>query len=317
MTFLDVGQGDATLLQAPDVAVLIDAGRHDRSDVTGHLADLGVDALDLVVITHPHADHLGQFDTVVDAVDVAEVWWSGAEHTTQTFDRALDALEASDAAYEEPRAGDTTSVGPLDIHIVNPPHDANFNDLHDSGLGLRVSFGDVGVLFTGDIEASTEQRMLASDADWLVADIYQVGHHGSSTSTTQGFLEAVDPAVAVYSAGADNQYGHPHGEVVDRLEGYGVEVYGTDAHGTVTVTSDGQDWHVATERDGDIQPGQPDAEPEPEEEETEAAPAPGNGDSCEQGGVDIDSAGVEDSGWQTSEMRLPPHTRHQSHFLKA
>ena len=252
MSFLDVGQGDATLIQAPDATVLIDAGRHDRDDVVAHLDALGVEALDLVVITHPHADHLGQFDAVLDAYDVDEVWWSGADHTTLTFERALDALEASDADYAEPRADDQASVGDLAIDVVNPPPGVDLSDLHDSGLAVRVGFGEVSALFTGDAEAPTEQRMIDEAAELLEADVYQVGHHGSSTSSSAELLEAVDPAIAVYSAGADNQFGHPHDEVVARIGDSGIELFGTDVHDTVTVTTDGQGWEVRTEREGEI-----------------------------------------------------------------
>jgi competence protein ComEC len=181
--------------------------------------------------------------------DVTEVWWSGATHTTQTFDRALTALEDSEAFYEEPRAGDTTTIGGLVFEVVNPPDDADFGDLHDSGLSFRVTYGRVRLLFTGDAETPTEQRMVDRHGDWLGADIYQVGHHGSRTSTSAAFLDAVSPRVAVYSAAAGNAYGHPHPEVVERLIGAGVDLYGADVHGTVLVTSDGAGFTVTTERD--------------------------------------------------------------------
>lgn len=243
--FLDVGQGDATLLDGPDTSVLVDTGRHDASDVTAHLERLDVDQLDVVVVTHPHADHLGQFDEVLDEVGVDEVWWSGAEHTTQTFDHALDALERSDAAYEEPRAGDATEVGRLSFAFANPPPGADFSDLHDSTLAFSVTYGQVGFVFTGYAEAPTEARMARTHPEALAGEVYQVGHHGSATSTTPQLLAAVDPAVAVWSAAEDSQYGHPHEEVLDRLDTAGVAVYGTATHGTVTVTTDGRSLEVA------------------------------------------------------------------------
>lgn len=250
--FIDAGQGDATLLVAEDVTVLVDVGRHTSSDVVEYLSSLGVTAIDVVAITHPHADHLGQFDQVMEGFDVAEVWWSPTTHTTQTFERAVAALERSDATFEEPAAGDHTAVGPLDFTFVNPPApsaSATGGELHDNALAFRVSYGDVSFLFTGDAEAATEQRMLATEAGALRADVYQVGHHGSSTSTSAGFLGVVAPRVAVYSAGRDNPYGHPRHEVVDRLVAAGVEVYGTDRHGTVIVTTDGYELRVHTATD--------------------------------------------------------------------
>ena len=295
--FLDVGQADATLLLHDETAVLVDAGHWQRSDVVPYLEGLGVDALDLLVVTHPHADHIGQFDQVMGAVDVAEVWWSGAMTTTQTFERALDALERSDATYEEPRAGDATTIGPLAIDVVNPPAGTDLSDLHDSGLALRVTYGDVRLLFTGDAESTTEARMVSQAAEALDADILQLGHHGSSTSTTTGFLDAVDPAVAIYSAGTGNQYGHPHDEVVARVQDTGVGLYGTDVHGTVLVTTDGESWSVTTDSTdaivavppttSDATAPEADAEPDPEPEPTPASEA------CDPGQVDINAAGLE------------------------
>ena len=248
VVFLDVGQGDAALLRHAEVTVLIDTGRHQANDVVPALTARGVDHLDLLVVTHPHADHIGQFDRVMAAVDVDEVWWSGAVATSQTFARAVAALEDADAAYEEPRAGDTTTIGPLTFEVVGPPVGANLRDLNNSSLAMRITYGDVRLLFTGDAEAPAESIMVSHHATTLDAEVLNLGHHGSSTSTTPAFLAAVDPDVAVYSAGAGNSYGHPHAEVLDRLDAAGVATYGTDVHGAVMVTTDGSDWTVTTER---------------------------------------------------------------------
>jgi competence protein ComEC len=301
--FLDVGQGDATLFVHPEAAVLIDTGRHQASDVVPAVRAAGVDTLDLVVVTHPHADHLGQFDQVLDQLTVHEVWWSGSTTTTQTFDRALAALERSDAAYEEPRAGDTAVLGPLELEVVNPPAGTGLGDLHDATLALRVTFGTVRLLFTGDAETATEARMVAWSAATLDADILQLGHHGSSTSTTPGFLAAVDPAVAISSASSSNPYGHPHAEVLDRLTAASIDVYGTAVHGTVTVTTDGRTWSVTTARQGTPAPGgsgtsgssgrsassprpSPSATPSPN-----AAPSP---DACAPDQVDVNRASEDE-----------------------
>jgi competence protein ComEC len=306
--FLDVGQGDATLLVHPEAVVLIDTGRHQASDVVPAVRAAGVDTLDLVIVTHPHADHLGQFDQVLDQLTVHEVWWSGSTTTTQTFDRALAALERSDAAYEEPRAGDTAVLGPLELEVVNPPAGTGLADLHDANLALRVTFGAVRLLFTGDAEAATEARMVSRSAATLDADILQLGHHGSATSTTGGFLAAVDPAVAIYSASTTNPYGHPHAEVLDRLTATGVDVYGTAVHGTVTVTTDGRTLSVATARAGTPTPGGtgPDGSssnsrststsrstqtPSPSPSPTASAPA---SEACAPGQVDVNTASAEE-----------------------
>jgi competence protein ComEC len=306
--FLDIGQGDATLLKHAEATILIDTGRHQASDVVPSLTAAGVDAVDLVIVTHPHADHIGQFDQVLDRLPVREVWWSGSTTTSQTFGRALTALERSDAAYEEPRAGDTALIGPLEVEVVNPPAGVGLQDLHDANLAVRVTYGEVRFLFTGDAEAATEGRMVSRSGATLDADILQLGHHGSNTSTTAGFLAAVDPAIAIYSASADNQYGHPHAEVLDRLATAGVEVYGTAVHGTVTVTTDGRDWSVSTHRSGTPQPGaRPSsnasrdgnrssggpASPSPSPT-TSASPSAPSSDACGPGQVDINRAGADE-----------------------
>lgn len=286
--FLDVGQGDATLLRTADTAILVDTGRHDRRDVLGHLQRLGVDSLDLVAITHGHADHIGQLDVLLPAMPVEEVWMSGSLANSQTFGRALDAVEASDAFYEEPRTGDAATFGSLEVEVLHPASIGG--DLHGDSLVLRVAHGGVRFLFTGDAEDDVERRLLAGD---VAAEVYQVGHHGSRTSSTQGFLEAVSPSVAVYSAGEGNSYGHPHPEVITRLEAAGIEVYGTDRHGTVVVVSDGTGIEVRTDGAPRGPPGGPGASaaaPAPTTAAPAPAPPPAGAAGCAPGQVDLNSA---------------------------
>jgi len=245
---LDVGQGDAMLLMHPDVTMLIDTGRHDRSDVVPLLRQHGVTRIDLLVITHPHADHIGQFDRVMEAFPVEEVWWSGSTATSQTFGRAVAALEASSARYEEPRAGAVTTVGPLGIEILHPGAGDSLRDLNDSSISLRITYGSFRLVTTGDAERAAEARMLARHRDRLAADVLRLGHHGSSTSTTPDFFAAVSPTVAIYSASAANQYGHPHAEVVERVRARGIALYGTATNGTVTIVTDGAGFETRTQR---------------------------------------------------------------------
>jgi competence protein ComEC len=245
---LDVGQGDAMLLQHPDVTLLIDTGRHDRDDVVPQLRALGVRTIDVLVVSHPHADHLGQFDRVMAAFDVAEVWWSGAEATTRTFERAVAALEASGATYEEPRGGQQTRVGPLQIDVLHPAAGDDLSSLNDASIALRITYGSFRLVTTGDAERVSEARMLARHPSWLAADVLRLGHHGSSTSTIPDLLAAVAPSVAIYSASATNSYGHPHDEVVTRVTRAGIALYGTAVHGTVTIVTDGTTFDVRTAR---------------------------------------------------------------------
>lgn len=247
--FFDVGQADATLLLGPDFTVLIDAGDYRRNDVVPHLESVGVKEVDLLIGTHPHADHIGQFPQVLEIFPVKEVWLSGDIHTARTFERAIDAIEASGAAYHEPRAGELFQFGSLHIKVLNP--DRLTGDFHEGSVSIRAVFGDVAFIFTGDAETHTEGSMVGRGHN-LKAQILQLGHHGSRTSSSQEFLDAVQPEVAIYSAGEGNPYGHPHGEIVNRVLAMGIQLYGTDVHGTIIIETDGTTYSVSTDRAGDI-----------------------------------------------------------------
>ena len=243
--FLDVDQADASLLMGPDFTILIDAGGLGRNDVVPLLKSIGVEEIDLVIITHPHADHLGQFPYVMKAFPVHEVWMSGYEYTTRAFERALDAVIHSDAGYYEPRTGEIIEIGSLRLEILNP--DKLTKVMHETSISLRAVYGDVAFIFTGDAERVTEEKMVRSGLP-LQAQIVKLGHHGSRTSSSITFLDAVDPEIAIISAGVDNPFGHPHPEVVKRVIRMGIKLYGTDVHGTIKVTTDGTTYSVIPEK---------------------------------------------------------------------
>lgn len=211
--FFDVGQGDSTLLHEPGCTVLIDAGRHDQHDVVPLLKKADLSHIDYLIATHPHADHIGQFPEVLQAFEGREVWMSGWAHTTGIFERTLGGILATDASYHEPQAGETVSCGSMILEVLNPA--GPVKDIHD-GIALRIIHGNVRFLFTGDAEGHHERAMIERGQD-LSVDILQLGHHGSSTSTSQSFLEAVNPSLAIYSAEENSRYGHPHRAVIGRL----------------------------------------------------------------------------------------------------
>ncbi len=251
--FIDVGQADAALLKydgdGEDYNILIDTGDWNGNQAVEYLNQEGVDNLDLVVGSHPHADHIGQMDKVIDQVNVEEVWMSGDDTTSQVYDRVLDAIEANDINYEEPRAGDSDDVGPLKIDVLSP-HSLT-GDLNDDSIVMKATYGDVSFLFTGDAEQGAEQGMLSRNED-LTADILKVGHHGSNTSNTQPFVDAVDPKVAVISVGQDNKYDHPDQEVISRYEDKGADLYATKDNGTIIVSTDGKDYDIETNQNGEV-----------------------------------------------------------------
>ena len=250
--FIDVGQGDATLIQSEDFVILIDAGRHDRNDVVSYLKSSGIDKIDLLVLTHPHADHIGQADKVLNEFKVDEVWASGNEHTSRTFERVLDAIIKSNASYVEPIAGEKYQIGPATVTILHPGESLS-GDLNNDSVSFRLDYGDISFIFTGDAEKEAEESMINSGLP-LKAHILHVGHHGSNTSSTQKFLNKVRPKVAIYSAGKDNSYGHPHEEIVKRYNDMGIVLYGTDVHGTIILKTDGTTYEVITSKDTALLP---------------------------------------------------------------
>lgn len=253
--YIDVGQADATLFEYADgdesYTLLFDTGDWTRNDVVSYLDSEGISSIDLVVISHPHSDHIGQLAEIMRRYDVGEVWMSGNEATSNTFQEAIQAVLDSDADYEEPRMGDEYSIGPMDITVLYPDHISR--DLNEESVSLLMSYGDIDLMFTGDAEKGAESAMVRSDMT-LDADILQLGHHGSRTSSTLEFIQAVNPEVAIYSAGVDNQYDHPSAEVVERIQDAGIDLYGTDVHGTVILTTDGSTYDIQTKEDGTISP---------------------------------------------------------------
>lgn len=245
ISYLDVGQGDSTLIQSDDTTILIDTGRHDNDVIFAHLEEKGVSDIDLLIFTHPHADHIGNGDEVVLEYEPDEVWIDGNTTTSQVFERLIDALLETNTEVYEPTRGDAIEVGPFLLEVLNPGELTG--DLNNDSIGLRLTYGETRFLFTGDAEESAERSMVESGVP-LEADILKMGHHGSNTSTNDFFLEEVNPDLAIYSAGEGNSYGHPGDEAINRAEGYEAEILGTIENGTIVVTSNGESYEVHTER---------------------------------------------------------------------
>jgi beta-lactamase superfamily II metal-dependent hydrolase len=242
--FIDVGQGDAILVQAPGGEMgLIDGGEAD-SGVVKYLQSLGITHLNLVIATHPHSDHIGGLVQVLNTIPVDRVITNGAMHTTLTYERFLDAIMSSQAEYIEAKRGDMISLGDLNFNVLSPIDNTD-QDLNDGSLVLKLIYGQVSFLFTGDAQTTAEENMLADGLN-VRASILKVAHHGSRTGSPLSFLNAVQPEVAIYSAGAGNDYGHPHPETIDGLKSVGAELFGTDINGTIIVTTDGILYSITT-----------------------------------------------------------------------
>ncbi len=239
--FINVGQGDSILLQLPNnQTMLVDAGQNEASlTVVSYLQNQGIKKIDYLVATHPHADHIGGMDTVIQAFEIGKVYMPRVTTTTENFESVLRSLQAKGLKITPAKAGLTViDQGGLKINFL-APCSSGYEDLNNWSAVLKVQFRNSSFLLTSDAQSESEQEMLASGAN-LKADVLKVGHHGSYSSTTPTFLKAVSPKYAVISVGAGNDYGHPHQETLAKLVNAGVKVYRTDRDGTVIFVSDGK-----------------------------------------------------------------------------
>lgn len=249
--FLDVGQGDAIAIQSPAGKwILIDGGEEPQGKavVVPYLRSQGVKSLDMVVMTHPHSDHIGGLNPVLAEIPVGMVLADGQVHTSMTYERLLTTIDELDIPFVLARRGQVYDLGGgAQLYILHP-EEITYSDLNNNSVVARLVYGQVAFLFTGDGEAEMEAEVLAS-GEPVASQVLKVGHHGSSTSTTDDFMQSVSPILAVISVGARNLYGHPAKEVVARLEARGTEVLRTDLEGTIVVTTDGSSaLSVATKR---------------------------------------------------------------------
>lgn len=248
MRVIDVGQGDSILLITPNGKTMLIDGGEKNSGSLAYLKANKITHLDIMVATHPDADHIGGLvDILNSTVKIDQVVTSGYTNTTRTYEQFLDGIIASKAKYTEVHRGDTVTLDGLSFAVLSPGKTDNFQDVNNGSVVLRMTFGPTTFLLTGDAEKEAEQAMIAAGVP-LQATILKVGHHGSNTSTTAPFLAKVNPQVAIYSAGVGNRYGHPHKETIDRLTKAGVRIYGTDKNGTVTVIADSKGYKITTTR---------------------------------------------------------------------
>lgn len=286
--YIDVGQGDSTLIQysedGEEYTILIDAGNFYNTDVISYLQSQNINKIDIAIGTHPDADHIGQLDEVVTTFAVEEVWLSGNTSTSQTFQDLLTVIDSKGVGYHEPRMGEEYEIGPLEVDVLYPK--SITGESNAESISLKMTYGDVRFVFTGDAEQENEVEMVNSGAD-LKAEILHLGHHGSNTSTHPTFLNEVHPEVAIYSAGEDNSYGHPHAEVVNLIQNSEIQLYGTDVNGTIIVTTDGKDYDIETKADGTISPSA--LEKVPANHSEPKATNPPSTASC----IDINNASIE------------------------
>lgn len=270
VTFIDVAQGDAALVELPDrKTMLIDAGEASASQqVLDTLEAAAVDRIDYLVASHPHADHIGGMEAVLDAYDVTEIWAPDAPDSTDTYAGFLDAVEAKDLTINAAEAGTTIvddNAG-YEVELLAPAEDVESDDMNDYSAIVRIVYGDTALLFTGDASAS---EIVAADPGDV--DVLKAAHHGSETGTNGAVMNETAPESVVLSYAEGNSYGHPDQSVLDAISAAGATAYSTAAHGDITCVSDGNTVAISTERAGEIVAGMTAEERAAAEAQAEAA----------------------------------------------
>ena len=271
ISMLDIGQGDAVLIQTGAKNILIDTGDDkyyedgkkgkENTQLLTELQKLKIDHIDTLVMTHAHADHIGKADKVIAQYGVKELVYNGIPSTSKYFINALKAAKANGTQQVKVKAGDVLDFGNgVSFEIVSPSQSLIDEDtaaikakkkvdVNNESVVGRLTFGNFAMLFTGDAEGPVEKDMVASYGKKLKCQVLKAGHHGSKTSSTAEFLKLVQPESVVMSLGGNNQYGHPHEALLNRLQKQGVKnIYRTDANGTITIVSDGSSYSITTEK---------------------------------------------------------------------
>lgn len=234
--YIDVGQGDSELIQVGDKNILIDAGTSDKKALK-YLKSIGVTTLDYVIATHPHEDHIGSMDDVINNLNIKTFYAPKATTTTRTFENMINALKNKNLQITVPKVGDQITIENATLTFL-APNSNKYEDLNNYSIVVKLKYGNNSFIFMGDAEDVSESETLAKQLD-IQADVIKLGHHGSSSSTTQALLDKVNPKYAIISCGKDNDYGHPHKETLDKLKAKNIKIFRTDLNGTIIASSDG------------------------------------------------------------------------------
>lgn len=233
--FLDVGQADSILIQDNDAYMLIDAGNNeDGEKLVSYFQTLGIESFQYVIATHAHEDHIGGMDDIIDSFDIDTFYMPDVITTTKTFESVLDSLEEKNIAFQTPVVDSTFELGNATIQVLYIGTEEN--NLNNTSIVLKLTYGNNSVLFMGDAEKEVETTIENKEIN---ADVLKVGHHGSDTSSSKRFLEKVNPSYAIISVGTGNSYGHPNNSTIQALENLNTKIYRTDENGTIIITTDG------------------------------------------------------------------------------
>lgn len=244
--FFDVGQADSIFVQSAGVNMLIDAGTNNMGNtVVQNLKDLGITKIDYLVGTHPHEDHIGGMDDVINNFEIGTIYMPKVQTNTKTFEDVLDAISNKGLTITTPEVGYVFEVGntKCEVMCVGTGTTEENSNLNLSSIVIRMVYGEESFLFMGDAEEKNE-----SSRQWSQTTVLKVGHHGSDTSSSESFLNQVKPEISVISVGINNTYGHPKKTTLDKLNALETSIYRTDQNGTITITCDGTNCVVTTEK---------------------------------------------------------------------
>lgn len=237
--FIDVGQGDATLILAGGHAMLIDAGDNSKGTaVQLYLQKRGVERLDYLVLTHTDSDHIGGADVIISKFDIGQIFLSDFKKDNKTYRELMESMKSRGMTFSTPETGAEYELGDAAFTVIAP--NDTYDDPNNSSIGLILDYGENSFLFSGDCEEEAERDILENGMN-LDVDVYQAGHHGSRTSSTEEFLDAMSPEYAVISCEEGNSYGHPHAQTLNNLRARRVKVFRTDEQGSIVAYSDGTD----------------------------------------------------------------------------
>ncbi len=245
--YIDVGQGDCALIKFNDEYMLIDSGEAVYADdVISFIKSKNITKLKYVVATHPHSDHIGGLSEILQNFEVESIIMPKVTTNTQIFEDLIKTIKEKEIEVIVAKVNDKYNLGDSEF-VLLAPFDIESDNLNDYSVVIRLLYKNASFIFTADVESNVENQISSSFSN-LKSTVLKVAHHGSTTSSSQAFIDAVKPSICVISVGENNSYNHPHKEVVDRLSKICDNIFRTDLNGTIAIYTDGNNLDVLTSK---------------------------------------------------------------------